>query len=372
MAEGDEVTGSGDAADAPRVKGPGSPWDKWGRLLGGAWIFFLAYPILAAVGAAAAGWARYGAVALLLAFAIVYVTYFTSIPDEDHPARPWIILATLSLIALSVTPVIGISVLGCGIFVIAYAIFHLPLRSAFTTAGGVLAVMLLVTLWGGYFASGWSILLIAAIVGLFTSVTRVVIEASTAHEETERHLLVARERERVARDVHDILGHTLTVISMKAELAERLIGVDPARAKDEAADIQLLSREAIAELRATVGTLRARRLEDELQAARHVLSDAGISATISGDASQVDPRFRVLFAWVVRETVTNVVRHAGANNCAIDIGFREMRISDDGHGLGPAPMGNGLRGLKERVTEAGGTVTLSAPPSGGTEITVTL
>ena len=225
-------------------------------------------------------------------------------------------------------------------------------------------------MWTHSLAENWSILLIATIVGLFTGITRYVIETSILHEETERNLLVVRERERVARDVHDILGHTLTVVSMKAELAERLIDVDPERAKEELGDVQSLSREAIAELRATVGTLRARRLEDELSAARDVLSDAGVSATVTGEVDQVDPRFRVLFAWVVREAVTNVVRHADATRCTITVSPREVRVTDDGQGLGTAPLGNGLRGLKERVAEAGGTVTLSAPASGGTEIAV--
>lgn len=348
----------------------GSPWDRWGRLLGGAWILFLAYPILAALNAPVADWLRYVTVALLLAFAVIYVVFFTSVPDDAHLARQWIVLVILISIILAVSPVIGINALGCGIFIMAYAIFHLPLRSAFVLAGAVLVVMIIVAVAAGNLANSWSILLIAGIIGLFTSITRYVIDASITHEETERHLLIARERERLARDVHDILGHTLTVVSMKAELAGRLVDVDPERAKEEVDDIQSLSREAIAELRATVGTLRARRLEDELGAAREVLSDSGVTATISGKIDHVDPRFRVLFAWVVREAVTNVVRHAGATRCTIEVGPREVRITDDGRGLGTAPVGNGLRGLKERVTEAGGTVTLSSPPSGGTEIVV--
>lgn len=364
------MPGFGDPAAIPQVKGDGSPWDRWGRLLGGAWIFFIAYPVLAALNAPVAGWLRYGAAGLLVVFAVVYVAFFTSIPDEDHRYRAWVVLAVLVGIALVVSPVIGINVLGCGIFVMAYAIFHLPLRPALLIAGAVLATMVAVTLWSGALAEAWSILLIAAIVGLFTGVTRYVIDASISHEETERNLLVVRERERVARDVHDILGHTLTVVSMKAELAERLIDVDPERAAAEVRDIQSLSREAIAELRATVGTLRARRLEDELSAAREVLADAGVVATITGEVEQVEPRFRVLFAWVVREAVTNVVRHAGARRCVIQVGPREVHVTDDGCGLGRAPLGNGLRGLQERVTEAGGTVTLTAPPSGGLEIAV--
>ncbi len=348
------------------------PWPKWGRMLGGAWIFFLAYPIMTALDAPVAPWLRYACVVLLVAFAVIYVVFFTSIADEDRYARQWVVLGVLILIAVAVSPVIGINTLGCGIFIMAFSIFHLPLRTAFATAGMVLAVMVATAWFSGQLEYAWSILLIAAIVGLFTGVNRYVIQVSTTHEETERQLLIARERERVARDVHDILGHSLTVVSMKAELAGRLIDTDPARAKDEVAQIQALSREAIAELRSTVGTLRARRLDDELRAAHDVLSDTGISATISGEVARVDPRFRVLFAWVVREAVTNVVRHSGATECSVTVGSRQVKVSDDGRGLTGSHDGNGLRGLRERVEEAGGTVTLTTPESGGTELVVAL
>lgn len=354
------------------VRDHGDPWPRWGRMLGGAWIFFLAYPIMSALDAPAAPWLRYACVALLVAFAVIYVIFFTSIADADRYARQWVVLGVLILIAAVVSPVIGINTLGCGIFIMAFSIFHLPLRTAFATAGAVLAVMVAAAWFSGQFGYAWSILLIAAIVGLFTGVTRYVIQVSTTHEETERQLLIARERGRVARDVHDILGHSLTVVSMKAELAGRLIDTDPARAKDEVAQIQALSREAIAELRSTVGSLRARRLDDELHAAHDVLTDAGVSATITGEVAQVDPRFRVLFAWVVREAVTNVVRHSGATRCRVEVGARQLAITDDGRGLAGTHDGNGLRGLRERVEEAGGTVTLVTPPEGGTELVVAL
>lgn len=347
-------------------------WPKWGRMLGGAWIFFLAYPIMSALHAPVAPWLRYACVLLLVAFAVVYVVFFTSIADKERYARQWVVLGVLILIAVAVSPVIGINTLGCGIFIMAFAIFHLPLRTAFATAGAVLVAMVVAAWLSGQFGNARSILLIAVIVGLFTGANRSVIQVSITHEETERQLLIARERERVARDVHDILGHSLTVVSMKAELAGRLIDADPARAKDEVDQIQALSREAIAELRSTVGSLRARRLDDELRAAHDVLTDAGVATTVTGEVAQVDPRFRVLFAWVVREGVTNVVRHSGATQCQVEIGARQVRITDDGRGLTGTHEGNGLRGLRERVEEAGGTVTLSTPASGGTELAVTL
>lgn len=359
----------------PEAGGPDTstdPWRKWGRFFAGAWIFFLAFPIIAALNSPLAPWWRYGSVVLLLAFAAIYLTSFTSIPNDHGPAKQWGVFAALALITLLVSPVVGLNALGCGIFIMAYSIFHFPMRTALMLATGVLALMVGATALSGEIESWWSLLLIASIVGISTGVTRYVAEASEVHEETERHLLVARERERVARDVHDILGHTLTVISLKAELAGKLIEADPLRAKEEVAEIHSLSREAIAEVRTTVGTLRARRLDAELGAAHDALVDAGISPTISGDVTPVDPRFQVLFAWVVREAVTNVVRHSGASTCVIEVKPRSVTVVDNGRGFRNSPEGNGLRGMKERVAEAGGTVTILGLDAGGTQMTVTL
>src|SRR5690606_543184 len=126
------------------------------------------------------------------------------------------------------------------------------------------------------------------------------------------------ERERVARDVHDVLGHSLTVVSVKAELAERLVDVDPARARAELVEIQSLTREALAEIRATVSGLRVARLGDELVAARTALTGAGIEADLPENPDVVDPRHRIVVAWVLREAVTNVVRHSGATRCTVE------------------------------------------------------
>ena len=173
--------------------------------------------------------------------------------------------------------------------------------------------------------------------------------------------------------MHDVLGHSLTALSIKAELAARLIDVDPARAKAELESIQETARQALAEVRATVGGLRAANLDAELAAALRWCSPTpGIETRLVGSVADTDPRHRALLAWVLRESVTNVVRHAGARPVEIDARAtrhdrhrRRRRLRGDGR------EGNGLRGMRERVSAAGGTLTLlDAEP--GTRVQVVL
>jgi two-component system sensor histidine kinase DesK len=123
-------------------------------------------------------------------------------------------------------------------------------------------------------------------------------------------------------------------------------------------------------VRATVGGLRAGNLDAELRAAPQVLADAGISTTVVGDVADTDPRHRALLAWVLRESVTNVVRHARATSVVIELGPSGITVTDDGTGL-TGPEGNGLRGMRERVRGAGGTLTL-ADARPGTKVQVAL
>ena len=166
-----------------------------------------------------------------------------------------------------------------------------------------------------------------------------------------------------------MLGHSLTALSVKAELAARLIDVDPDRARLELESIQETARQALAEVRATVGGLRAGNLEAELAALPQVLADAGIETTVEGSVADTDPRHRTLLAWVLRESVTNVVRHAHATHVVIRLDQSGLTVADDGTGLAHAE-GNGLRGMRERVSAAGGTLDLSGDP--GTRVQVVL
>jgi len=177
---------------------------------------------------------------------------------------------------------------------------------------------------------------------------------SEAHAEIAR-LSAENERSRIARDLHDLLGHSLTTITMKAGLARRLGETDPARAIEEIAEVEELSRRALSEVRGAVSNYREVTLSGELARARELLRASDIEAVFPTATDVVDGDLQELFGWVVREGVTNVVRHARATACTVTLSPTAVEISDNGVG-GPTGSGSGLTGLKERVTAAGATL----------------
>lgn len=177
-----------------------------------------------------------------------------------------------------------------------------------------------------------------------------------ANEEIE-HLAKVAERERIARDLHDVLGHTLSVIILKSELAGKLIDRDPERAKAEIRDVEQTSRDALAEVRSTIRGIRLQSLEAELKQAKDTLETAGIQVTSECAKVPLTPVQESVITMVVREAVTNVVRHAHARNFALRMsqtnGHCILDIADDGSG-GTQIEGSGLRGMRERVEALGG------------------
>ena len=187
--------------------------------------------------------------------------------------------------------------------------------------------------------------------------------------------MVDQERARMARDLHDILGHSLTVIAVKAELADRLVDVSPERARAEIADIQRLSRDALADVRRTVDGVRELSLPAELARARSALQAAEITADLPGSTDHVPSDVRELFAWTMQEGVTNVVRHSAASRCTVTLADDRITIEDDGRGMRSADAsalrdGHGLSGLRERAAAEGAHVVVETPPSGGFRLSV--
>ena len=183
-------------------------------------------------------------------------------------------------------------------------------------------------------------------------------------------LAAERERARIARDMHDLLGHSLTTVTVKSALAGRLVDADPERAKAEIRDVERLAREALADVRATVTGFRDVRLATELVAARQVLEAAGIQAELPGVVDNVEAELATLFGWVLREGVTNVVRHSRAGRVVVTVEPRAIEIVDDGMGLPAgagsevAVAGNGLAGLAERTAQMGGRMLTGTPTLG--------
>ncbi|MCS5717987.1 histidine kinase [Herbiconiux sp. CPCC 205763] len=236
--------------------------------------------------------------------------------------------------------------------------------------------------------SVWAIPAITVSVSLLMGAFRRQIELIDQLRSTQAELAglaVQEERSRVARDIHDILGHSLTVITVKAELAGRLLDVDPARAKGEILELEGLARGALGDVRATVSGYRGVSIVSELAGARAALESAGIAAQLPGSADVVPAGDRELFGWVVREGVTNVVRHSGAQHVRVSLGSDFVEVADDGcgpsvgaagggseshgdSGYGDAiggPPGNGILGLTERAQAAGATLRISRSPEGG-------
>ncbi|WP_394942010.1 sensor histidine kinase [Psychromicrobium sp. YIM B11713] len=163
---------------------------------------------------------------------------------------------------------------------------------------------------------------------------------------------VKEERNRVARDMHDILGHSLTVIAVKAELAGKLLEAAPERAAAEIHDVEELARGALVDVRATVGGYRSVNILSELANARAALTAVGIEAELPGAADEVPAKYRELFGWALREGVTNIVRHSSANRAIVTMSDSFIQIDDDGVGLSQpsaTQTANGLSGLRERV-----------------------
>jgi two-component system sensor histidine kinase DesK len=178
--------------------------------------------------------------------------------------------------------------------------------------------------------------------------------AATAQSE---HLAKVAERERIARDLHDLLGHTLSVIVLKSELASRLSATQPERAAEEIRDVERISREALAQVRAAVRGYRSAGFESELRQARDALETAGIAVEARVEQPHLSAMQESVFALALREAVTNIVRHAHATICRLSLRqngkYCELEIADNGQG-GTLEEGSGLSGMRERVEALGG------------------
>jgi two-component system sensor histidine kinase DesK len=197
----------------------------------------------------------------------------------------------------------------------------------------------------------------------------------SAREENAK-LAVEDERNRFARDLHDILGHSLTVITVKAELANKLFDVDVERARVELSDLERLSRDALVDVRRAVEGYRELTLPGEIARARTALEAAEIKAVLPNSTDEVPTDLRELFAWTVREGVTNVIRHSGARTCTVRLTSTSAEVVDDGHGaggdgagdagtgVGRGSGGHGLVGLRERAAAVGASVWAGPSESG--------
>ncbi|HJR63701.1 MAG TPA: sensor histidine kinase [Gemmatimonadaceae bacterium] len=252
-----------------------------------------------------------------------------------------------------------------------------PPRTAFKLLAGYLGILGIQAWLLDYPIAVWlPALVFSALIGgvnvHFAQVSDANARLRLAHDEIERLAAVA-ERERIARDLHDVLGHTLSVIILKAELASKLAGRDPLRAATEIREVERISREALAQVRGAVHGYRARSLRAELTSAHDALRTAGIEVATDVTPVRLAPIRESALALALREGVTNVLRHANATSVSLSIaqtnGACRLEVVDNGGG-GSAADGAGLRGMRERIESLGGSV--SRTSSGGTRLTVTI
>ena len=193
-----------------------------------------------------------------------------------------------------------------------------------------------------------------------------------SQDEVQRLARVA-ERERIGRDLHDVLGHTLSVVALKSELAVRLFDRDPAAAAGEMREVERVAREALGQVRRAVSGMRALGLRAEFANARLALSAVEVDFEYRADELLLDPEIETALALALREAATNVIRHAGARRCGADLARvgdeLQLSIVDDGLG-GASSDGNGLRGMRERIEALGGKLEIVSRNGLGTELKV--
>ncbi|HEX3223901.1 MAG TPA: sensor histidine kinase [Nocardioides sp.] len=353
--------------DADHPTGP----RRWGLVFAGIWLFYLLSPLSAAwaMRDEVRGWI--GIVAIV-AFATLYMSVFVAMrwrrtfsPFRAPLGAPQGVVIVLVLIALGVVMCVAIGQEGtaAAVYVAVACVMCLHTRWAWAVS----ATVALTTYAATISVPGWhrdvgilfgTLVATLAIWGITQAINR-NIEVLSVREENAR-LALEDERNRFARDLHDILGHSLTVITVKAELANRLIDVDTERTRAELADLERLSRDALADVRRAVEGYRELTLPGELARARTALSAAEIAAELPNSTDEVPSDLRELFAWTVREGITNVIRHSGASRCTVVLGENEVEVRDDGRGTtaaaGSEASGHGLTGLRERAAALGGTV----------------
>jgi two-component system sensor histidine kinase DesK len=223
-----------------------------------------------------------------------------------------------------------------------------------------------------------SAMIAGPVVGLFNIGMRQKMHTNAqlrlGHEEVRR-LAALAERERIGRDLHDLLGHTLSLVALKSNLASRLVGHDPVAARKEMDEVSDVARDALAQVRRAVSGIRAAGLAAELASARLLLESDGVRFSYDLEEVALSAEQETVLALAVREAVTNIQRHARADGATVSLCSRDrqvsLRIEDNGRGGAIVP-GNGLCGMRERIESLGGRLRVDATPGQGTHIEIVL
>jgi len=249
-------------------------------------------------------------------------------------------------------------------------------RAAYTALAAVISAVvvlaLLLDLSAGFLAPALIVSVPVGIVAIMDADLGRSRERLLRKQEEVEHLATIAERERISRDLHDLLGHTLSLITLKAELAGKLLARDTVACAQEIRDIETSARHALGEVRAAIGGYRQTGLVQELAQARAALLAAGVELSSDMHALAMPAAVESVLALALREAVTNIVRHAGATRCSVSLALEQgamvLRVEDNGAALGDAALirhGNGLAGMRERAAALGGRLALKAAAGSG-------
>ncbi|HEY3726952.1 MAG TPA: histidine kinase [Solirubrobacteraceae bacterium] len=353
------------------------------------WLAFILVPLVTAITNQGRG---HGYV--IAAAAVFTATYVGLVMVLFHDERHALRLVLFGLL-LAVTIALTVADRPGWAFLFTYcsacAAMAAPLGFGFPAVLGCTVLAVVCSLLGGasngaaigYGASAIGIGLLMVLMRDLRTRNKELTEARAALAATA----VIRERERFARDLHDLLGHTLSVIALKAELAGRLLPDSPQEAAGEVAEVEQVARQALGEVRQAVSGYRRPTLEGELAGARMALSAAGIEADVQRPPIAFDPDVEAVLAWAVREGATNVIRHSGARHCCVRVSARlgdaAVEVLDDGSAGAPVAGGggttdlngnggHGLAGLRERAEALRGRIEAGGRPEGGFRLAVSV
>jgi two-component system sensor histidine kinase DesK len=357
------------------------------RLYAYFWLVCLVFPIFSLIQTPPLGLHLLVAVSGLTIFTVTYFRVMWPHPLNERARNRYKLRTSITLIVILTLLVSFLSInygssflwLFIGVSAIAGIVFSF--RNASITVFGLTLLTLgfNVNASGGIASTNWlqiiPLVLLVRGLGLdmigFVRLSDALRELHSAREELARQA-VTEERLRMARDLHDLLGHTLSLITLKSELAGRLLEKDPhaSSALQEVHEVERVARQALREVREAVAGYRQRDLHGELDGARQILEAAGIVCTVEDETQSLPPGIDSVLAWIVREGVTNVIRHSRAQHCLIRITstdeYVRAEVINDGYSReksSKAESGSGLSGLAERVARLGGRIETGTLPS---------
>lgn len=351
-------------------------WRRLGPSMAVVWLVALAFPVAATLEDRPPPGELAAALAAATLFVGVYLSLIRSHP-RPLPDVPGI-ASVVVLLAIATALTLGVDPAWASLFIFAAAATAAVLREPLAAAGVALCALLACVAALVASAGAYATLLAAAATAgigmLLLSIAGLRARNAELHDAREElaRLAVADERLRFARDLHDLLGHSLSVIALKAELAGRLLdaGDGAASARVHVAELERVARGALAEVRHAVGGYRRPALAAELDGARMELQAAGIEARLDRAPPTLAPDVDALLAWAVREGTINAIRHSGARSCRIAIAadgdVASVEVLDDGRGpAGSNDGGHGLAGLRERAADLAGALEAGGGPDGG-------